>query len=212
MASIKWDILTIGHLSRNKFWGESEQQAYRSPRCTCTLIQTEGQIILVDPGCPPEDMDKVVNQRTGLHVEDIGTVFLTHFHGDHRYGIEAFPHAHWLMAANEVEDWNQLVSQDSPERKILDRIEPVGGCIAPGIQLLATPGHTSGHTSLLFTSKGRQVVIAADAAMTQDFFETDQYYFNTVDPESAVKSIQLIKKCADIVVPGHDNYFLQQRA
>ena len=37
MPEARWDILTIGHLSRNKFWGESDDQAYRAPLCTSTL-------------------------------------------------------------------------------------------------------------------------------------------------------------------------------
>src|SRR5262245_51764985 len=87
----RWDILTIGHLSRNKFWGESDSQAYRAPRCTCTLIRTQGRNIIVDPSCPPEEMVKVLEQRTGLKPQQIDTVVLTHFHGDHRFGIGAFP-------------------------------------------------------------------------------------------------------------------------
>lgn len=33
--AVEWMILTIGHLSMNKFWGETERQ--RGPLCTCTL-------------------------------------------------------------------------------------------------------------------------------------------------------------------------------
>lgn len=36
-------ILTIGHLSRNRYWGESDSIAYRRALATCTLISGSGQ-------------------------------------------------------------------------------------------------------------------------------------------------------------------------
>lgn len=45
-------ILTIGHLSRNKFWGESNDQAYRKPLATSTLLLGEGEVIVADPSLP----------------------------------------------------------------------------------------------------------------------------------------------------------------
>ena len=49
-------ILTIGHLSRNRYWGESDSIAYRRALATCTLISGSGQQILVDPSLPEGDM------------------------------------------------------------------------------------------------------------------------------------------------------------
>ena len=60
----------------------------------------------------------------------------------------------------------------------------------------------------LLKSAGLSVVIAGDAAMTCDFFFARDWYFNTVDPEQAVQSIDAIARIAHIVVPGHDNYFV----
>lgn len=37
-----WHILTIGHLSRNKFWGERNDTAYRAPLATSALLLGEG--------------------------------------------------------------------------------------------------------------------------------------------------------------------------
>ena len=77
--------------------------------------------------------------------------------------------------------------------------------------MVATPGHTLGHASLLFECEGLQVVVAGDAAMTHDFFRERDYYFNTVDPIAAVSSIETVARSADVVAPGHDNYFLNRR-
>lgn len=211
MPEVRWHILTIGHLSRNKFWGESDDQAYRSPLCTSTLIQHEGRTIVVDPGCVPGEMVRVLHQRTGLQPEAVDTVFLTHFHGDHRVGLTTFPHARWCMAASEIQAWTAQVAPGSPELRLLTRLDPVTGELAPGIALLPTPGHTSMHASLVFTSDGLRVVVAGDAVMTHDFFLARDVYFNTVDRAAAVQSIAAIADQADIVVPGHDNYFLNRR-
>ncbi|NBD24710.1 MBL fold metallo-hydrolase [Paenibacillus glycinis] len=211
-GTIRWDVLTIGHLSRNKFWGESSDKAYRSPRCTCTLIRLNERTIIVDPSCPPEEMIRVLDQRTGLKAEQITDVFLTHFHGDHRYGIEAFPDARRFMARREIDHCRGQLPPDSPEGLLLDRLIPVDHSLTPGIQIVHTPGHSEGHSSLVFDSGGLTVVVAGDAAMTRDFFRARDYYFNTTDPEAAVHSIDRIAAIADIVIPGHDNYFLNQRS
>ncbi len=211
MTDVRWHILTIGHLSRNKFWGESDDRAYRTPLCTSTLILLDDRTIVVDPSCAPDEMVDVLHRRSGLQPAAVDTVFLTHFHGDHRVGITAFPQARWCMAAPEIEAWTAQVAPDSPELRLLSRLEPVTGELAPGIALLSTPGHTSTHTSLVFTSGGLRVVVAGDAVMTRDFFLARDVYFNTVDRAAAVRSIATIADRADIVVPGHDNYFLNRR-
>ena len=55
------------------------------------------------------------------------------------------------------------------------------------------------------------MVVAGDAVMTHDFFLARDVYFNTFDRAAAVQSIATIADQADIVVPGHDNYFLNRR-
>src|SRR5215213_4724614 len=44
----RWDVITIGNLSRNRYWGEGDEKGLRSVICTCTLIQGEGFRLLVD--------------------------------------------------------------------------------------------------------------------------------------------------------------------
>jgi glyoxylase-like metal-dependent hydrolase (beta-lactamase superfamily II) len=205
---IRWDVLVIGHLSRNKFWGESDDQAYREPLCTSTLIRTAEQNIVVDPACGPPEMARLLDRRAGLELGDIGTVFLTHFHGDHRAGVDAFQAAELCIGAEEKRIWEQLLPDHGPDRDLLERARPVEGSLAPGIELVPTPGHTLGHVSLLLRNAGLNVVIAGDAAMTRDFFFARDWYFNTVDPEQAVRSLDAIARIADIVVPGHDNQFV----
>jgi len=210
-AGIRWDVLTIGHLSRNRYWGETDDQAYREPLCTSTLVRTAEHTVVVDPGLPGEEMGRILDRRAGIAAGSVEIVFLTHFHGDHRVGLAAFPNAVWYMAPAEIEHWKHQLAADSPDHEVLDRLRPAGPELIPGTTVVATPGHSAGHASLVFESEGLRVAVAGDAAMTRDFFWYRDYYFNTVDPEAAVTSIETIAHAADVVVPGHDNHFLNRR-
>lgn len=210
-AGFQWDVLTIGHLSRNRYWGESDDRAYREPLCTCTLIRTDGFTMVVDPGLSPEEMVRVLDRRAGIAPGSVDLVFLTHFHGDHRAGLAAFPDADWRMAPSEFEYQRCQLAAGSPDRELLERLQPARSELIPGIIVIETPGHSAGHASLVFESEGKRIAVAGDAAMTRDFFRHRDYYFNTIDPGAAVASIEAIARAADIVVPGHDNYFLNRR-
>lgn len=35
----RWEIITIGNLRSNRYWGEREEEPYRPFSCTCTLIE-----------------------------------------------------------------------------------------------------------------------------------------------------------------------------
>jgi glyoxylase-like metal-dependent hydrolase (beta-lactamase superfamily II) len=203
-GDVRWDLVTVGHLSRNKYWGESVDRSYRPTCCTTTVIRAAGQTIVVDPSLPPQAMVRALDERTGLPATAVDTVFVTHRHGDHREGLEAFPDARWCMAADELADWRS-------SEQVPDRIEAAPQFLAPGVELLATPGHTVGLTSVAFSSGGVHVVVTGDGVMTEEFFRHRDVYHNTVDHPAALPSLDLIASRADIVVPGHDNYFVVRR-
>jgi glyoxylase-like metal-dependent hydrolase (beta-lactamase superfamily II) len=91
---------------------------------------------------------------------------------------------------------------------------PIGGepgTKAPGplpeTELIFTPGHTPGLTSLAFRWRGQRVAVAADAAMTEDFFWAREGYHNSSDFGQAKASIEALAREADVVIPGHGNAF-----
>lgn len=197
----RWDIITIGNLSRNRYWGEREDQAYRNAICTCTVIQGDTFRLLVDPSLKEEaQMEAELFRRTGLHLADVDTVFITHAHGDHHYGLKHFPQARWFAAPPVA----ALLNESNNYTKTIDAIEsPLLG----EFDVLHTPGHTQHHYSLRFDWEGKSVVIAADAAVTRDFWNDRRGYFNSEDFAAAAQSMEQLATVADIVVPGHDNYF-----
>src|SRR3954470_4878270 len=99
MPQIRFDIISIGTLSRNRLWGESE--AVRTPHATTTLIRSAKRTILVDPGLPAAALGARLFERTGLRPEQVDTVFLTNFRPAHRAGLTLFPQAKLLI--HEVE-------------------------------------------------------------------------------------------------------------
>ncbi len=201
-AVTRWDVITIGNLSRNRFWGESDEHRLRDAWCTCTLISGASFRLLVDPSLrDPAAMASELDRRTGLKPEAIDAVFITHHHGDHHWGLEAFPAAKWYAVTPVAELINRENAYSKP-------VEAAPHRLCGAVDVIATPGHTHQHHSLHFTCEGQSIVIAGDAVMTRDFFVHRQGYFNTADLGQAAHTIEEIARIADIVVPGHDNYFM----
>jgi len=87
-------------------------------------------------------------------------------------------------------------------------LEGASGLLWDAVEVLPTPGHTSSHHSLRFDCDGLSVVTAGDAVPTRDFWRERRGYFNSADLELSARTMDKIAGLADLVVPGHDNYFL----
>ena len=202
----RWDIITIGNLSRNRYWGESDQQAYRPPLCTCTLIRGDGLGLLVDPSiADPRQMAAELDRRTGLNLDAINVIFITHAHGDHHAGLRNFTKARWVSSPDVAKAINSAAQYPKT-------IEPADAGLGHDIELVSTPGHTLDHHSLLFICDGKSIVVAGDAVMTRDFFADRRGFHNSADLALASATISRLSAFADIIVPGHDNYFLTGRS
>ena len=197
----RWTIVTIGNLSRNRYWGEPDDKPLRDAICTCALISGEGIELLVDPSLPAKaDMAKELDRRTGLKPDDITTVFVTHEHADHVAGVEHFPKAVWYAAAPVAQILNR-------NPKFTRKFEPAPGNLFGSVDVVPTPGHTQEHHSLRFDCEGRSIVIAGDSVATRDFWRERRSYYNAVDPALGARTMDKLARLASIIVPGHDNYF-----
>lgn len=92
----------------------------------------------------------------GLRPQDVSLVVNSHFHFDHAGGNRHFSHCPILVQRAELEDartTHQDSSQDLGWNAPGVRYQAIDGDhdIAEGVRLLATPGHTPGHQSLLLT-------------------------------------------------------------
>src|SRR5438045_9237030 len=111
---LRVDIISIGTLSRNRLWNETE--VLRTPHATTTLIRAGSKRILVDPGLPAPAISARLNERTGLRPEQIDVIFLANFRFAHRRGLAAFDSAKVLIPEME-----QQSARESLPRRIAER-------------------------------------------------------------------------------------------
>ncbi len=197
-------IINIGTLSQNKFWGETTRER-NDISATCTLLEVEGKRLLVDPSPHPDALAKMLFNRAGLRPEAIDLVFLTHFHGDHRFGLELFDHATWLMTGDGLTEWRDRSPVDLP---LIERFRMAEQHLPEGIEPLAAPGHTPALYALKVETRSGILVIAGDAVMNREYFEAEEGYHNSINFEQAAATIRKIKAVASLVIPGHDNVIL----
>jgi glyoxylase-like metal-dependent hydrolase (beta-lactamase superfamily II) len=199
---LHWDIITIGNLSRNRYWGESEAVSLHDVICTTTVISGKDFHVIVDPSLKDgKAMADELKRRTGLTPDKIDIVFVTHEHGDHHVGMPNFPKAKWVASALTAAAINS-------NEHYAKKVEPVGTTIFDIIDVVPTPGHTPGTSGLRFDYKGLSIFVAGDAVATKDFWDEGRMYFKALDMDESKRSMAKIASLSNIVVPGHDNYFL----
>ncbi len=143
----------------------------------------------------------------GLRPADIDTLILTHTHIDHVGGLPEFAHCEVVMHEAEralprplyfdgrcpfqwpaVREW-RLVSGD---REYL-----------PGLRLLATPGHTPGHLSLLLElPNSGAVLLTGDAIDRPALF--DEGFANAQALASAHRLMAIARERNAQIIYGHD--------
>lgn len=147
--------------------------------------------------------------QIGLKTTDIGRVAISHTHGDHIGNVSLFPDAiilmqraehTWIHSANGPNDnVNQLMAlarklMGTPKNlQLIDGDTDVFG--DGSVILLATPGHTPGHQSLLLhLHNAGFIILSGDVAHLEDNFEHDLVpSLNTSKPDS-IASMHRIKQ------------------
>jgi 4-pyridoxolactonase len=160
----------------------------------------------------------------GLRPQDVNVVVNSHFHFDHVGGNKHFPHAKKIchvaelaQAANpqpfEVLGYSDLtfsaeVAEARAETEQLkggidranSRFETIEGDVelAPGIQLIHTPGHAIGHYSLLVRFANRRpMLFTIDAAYTKRSLQTLCQSSFHIDPVAGVASMRRLRALAE---------------
>ena len=108
---------------------------------------------------------------------DVGLVINSHLHFDHCGQNPVFRHAPFYIQRQELErarvespelsDWYEFMGA---------RFERLDGDaeIVPGVRVVSTPGHTSGHQCVLIdTAEGEQVLIGDAAYRLQTYLDLD---------------------------------------
>ena len=140
--------------------------------------------ILVDTGVgwPTELVQewKVVNRHAAealaehdLSPADVRIVINSHLHFDHCGQNAVFKHAPFYIQRTELD---RARRDETPTSEWFDfagaRFELIDGDaqIAEGVRVLATPGHTIGHQSVIVDTPDGGAVMIGDAAYTSDIY------------------------------------------
>ena len=168
--------------------------------------------ILVDTGVGFHDRLikewKVVNRHAAdalaehdLSPADVHIVINTHLHFDHCGQNAVFKHAPFYIQRAELE----RARSDEPVKEWFDfagaRFELIDGDaeIADGVRVLATPGHTVGHQSVLVETGGGEAVMIGDAAYTSriyqdaDHADLSKWRGQAADHDSWLKSLHRVR-------------------
>jgi glyoxylase-like metal-dependent hydrolase (beta-lactamase superfamily II) len=124
-------------------------------------------------------------KAAGIDRSQIGTILVSHFHPDHVWGLmekgtnaAVFPNAELIVSSTEYKWWTEpgrvekLPEGRKPAGKRIGDVFPTwknwklvedNAEVAPGVRLLAAPGHTPGHSAFLVTSGKDQLMVSNDA-------------------------------------------------
>lgn len=155
------------------------------------IINTGDKLVLFDTGTGGAKAfgDKAGRllsnlKAAGIEPKDVDAVVITHAHPDHCWGLmgaanaQNFPNAQIYMTEADLNFWTDESKRSMPffggfidptRAALLPHRERMvfvkdGQEILPGIHVVATPGHTVGHTSYMITSQGKSLFNTADIA------------------------------------------------
>ena len=216
-------VVSIGTLSQNPFWQET--QAVRTPHATTSLVRHNDRLMLVDPSLPAQALEARIAERAGIKAAAITDVFLTNWRPAHRRALSAFARASWWMLESEIEAARQILEQAAvhaprnsddhsvieDEKALLARVQPAPDKFTQGVGIFPLPGYTPGQCGLLLELPTSTVVIAGDAVATGAHFAAGRVLPGCFDIEQAQESLMELYNLADLIVPGHDNLFVNPR-
>lgn len=196
------------------------------------LIETESERVLVDTGLHPDAVTDPearygedtalghfgLEQEEGLAEQiDLDTVtrlVLTHLHFDHAGGLALIPKSAPVVVQRA--EWEAAHDRAGVERNFFQPAdyadEPSNLTLLDGdhdllgdgsIELLSTPGHTSGHQSMRIGD----LVLGADVALFASGLDDLKFPAFGADQEAQVKSAERLRGLRDAglrIQPGHD--------
>jgi glyoxylase-like metal-dependent hydrolase (beta-lactamase superfamily II) len=184
------------------------------------LLRVGKEIVLIDSGCGnafgPTTGKLLPNlAAAGVQPDEVTVVIVTHAHPDHVCGLHnsgkpVFRNARYFAHKDEIAFWTAphvdlsrstapaemkkgLVNEAVWAFKAMEgKLEPFENKkrIIEGIEIVAAPGHTPGHSGLLIASGDSQLLYVTDAAhhAAINFAHPDWHVAFDADPVEAAKS------------------------
>jgi glyoxylase-like metal-dependent hydrolase (beta-lactamase superfamily II) len=123
-------------------------------------------------------------QAAGIDRNRISTILVSHFHPDHIWGLmekgsnaAVFPNAELIVSSTEYKWWTEpgrveklAEGRKAAGKRIADvfptwknwKLVEDNAEVAPGVRMLAAPGHTPGHSAFLVSSGTSQLMVSND--------------------------------------------------
>ncbi|CAN5507539.1 N-acyl homoserine lactonase QqlR [soil metagenome] len=178
-----------------------------------------------------ESSDAVPSQLRARDIapESVKAIVMTHLHADHASGISHFPEATFLINGDEwevarkgrqIDGYVKRHYDHAFDFRLVDFDGPRAGSFATfgrsldifgdgSVRLVATPGHTEGHLSVVLRLAGREALLTGDAMYTMETLTEGHMPHLMVDEHRFLRSLREIglyrEQTPDaLIVPGHD--------
>lgn len=160
---------------------------------TCTLIETPGKKIIMDPGCDRGRLLRSLGERN-LTLEEIDYVFLSHRHLDHSMLMGLFPNA---------TIFDDELCHKGPQGKLHGEYLP-----ETDVLVIKTPGHAPRHASLLVTTTDGVIAVSGDVFW---WYEGEEQVLDVEKLDDSAdgdftdlkNSRKFLLEKADFIIPGH---------
>jgi glyoxylase-like metal-dependent hydrolase (beta-lactamase superfamily II) len=186
---------------------------------SCFLVRSGERRLLIDTGLGWADMytfrgGALLGElaAVGVQPDDVDTVFVTHLHVDHcgtctlnDDGVlrPAFPNAVYRWTAEEHAFWQTAkhpgtsFSVPAMVEALSGRLQPAneGDSLAPGVSVIATPGHTPGHAGVVLSSGSERAFILGDAISCPAQLEEAEWSgLGDLDPKLARRTQEAVAR------------------
>ena len=168
----------------------------------------------------------------GIKPEDINAVLISHLDADHVAGLRSMSNAQRIIIPEDEAYWSVRTKYRMRQVRELwetveyERLFYRGHLLGPmnkaieitgdgSIMMVSLPGHTDGHTGVMVREGGKYVIIAADAAISSNNWETMRPAGLGIDKKLQKKTLRWIKEVSSdpdciSVLCSHNPYVQSQ--